>query len=76
MKKITDCPKSSRCIHGEKCFYRHSPISPWFSCFDSKKGQEASVEQEEKLKVTEISVKDLKPYEKNTKKHDKTQIVF
>ena len=26
------------------------------------------------MKVTEISVKDLKPYEKNTKKHDKTQI--
>ena len=26
------------------------------------------------MKVTEISVKDLKPYAKNTKKHDKTQI--
>lgn len=26
------------------------------------------------MKVTEISVSDLKPYEKNTKKHDKTQI--
>lgn len=26
------------------------------------------------MKITEISVKDLKPYAKNTKKHDKTQI--
>ena len=26
------------------------------------------------MKITEMSVKDLKPYEKNTKKHDKTQI--
>ena len=26
------------------------------------------------MKVTEISVKELKPYAKNTKKHDKTQI--
>ena len=26
------------------------------------------------MKVTEISVSDLKPYDKNTKKHDKTQI--
>lgn len=26
------------------------------------------------MKITEMSVKDLKPYAKNTKKHDKTQI--
>jgi hypothetical protein len=26
------------------------------------------------LKITEVSVKELKPYAKNTKKHDKTQI--
>ena len=33
------------------------------------KAEIARVEKEEKLKITEMSVNDLKPYEKNTKKH-------